>query len=108
MHIQPAAVIFDASGPAQRRTGSTPAVRPTQTSTPGLEEVRAATHEIQKFVDNFMTALRFSIDDHSGRVIVSVVDTNTQKLVRQIPSAEVIQIARTLDHVQGLLFNTKA
>lgn len=108
MHIQPAAPAFEVPGPAPNKTGSTHSVQPESAPIPSVEETRVAAQEIQKFVDNFMTALRFSVDDESGRVIVSVVDTDTQKLVRQIPSAEVMQIACTLDHVQGLFFNSKA
>lgn len=53
--------------------------------------------------------VEFSIDDSSDhRIVVRIVDQQTQEIIRQIPSEEALQIAKGLDRVQGLLIHQKA
>jgi len=71
-------------------------------------QVKQAVQKIQGTVDNLAHNLRFSIDEDTGKTIIKVMDVHTEEVIRQIPSEEAIEIARTLDKVQGLLFNGKA
>jgi flagellar protein FlaG len=41
-------------------------------------------------------------------MVVAVVDAETQEVIRQIPSEEVLAIAARLDEARGLLFEGKA
>jgi|CXWL01.1.fsa_nt_gi flagellar protein FlaG len=72
------------------------------------EQIRQAVQNIQSAVDNLAHNLRFSIDEDTGKTIIKVVDAHTDEIIRQFPTEEAIEIARTLDKVQGLLFNDKA
>lgn len=72
------------------------------------EQVKQAVQKIQGTVDNLAHNLRFSIDEDTGKTIIKVMDAHTNEVIRQIPSKEAVEIARTLDKVQGLLFNGKA
>ena len=72
------------------------------------EQIRQAVQNIQGAVDNLAHNLRFSIDEDTGKTIIKVVDAHTDEVIRQFPTEEAIEIARTLDKVQGLLFNDKA
>lgn len=72
------------------------------------EQVKQAVQKIQGTVDNLAHNLRFSIDEDTGKTIIKVTDAHTDEVIRQIPSKEAVEIARTLDKVQGLLFNGKA
>ncbi len=72
------------------------------------EQVKQAVQKIQGSVDNLAQNLRFSVDEDTGKTIIKVVDAHTDELIRQIPTEEAVEIARTLDKVQGLLFNGKA
>ena len=85
---------------------STP--KPAPASEPTRDEVREAVKEIQRSVANNSTNLQFSVDEDTGRTIVSVIDTETRQVVRQIPSEEVMRMSRALDRMQGLLFSGKA
>jgi flagellar protein FlaG len=75
---------------------------------PSAEDLREAVKAIQKVVGNNTTNLQFSVDEKTGRTIVSVIDAETRQVVRQIPSEEVMRMARTLDRMQGLFVNGKA
>lgn len=52
--------------------------------------------------------LLFSIDNDTGKTVVKVVDSVTDKVIRQIPSEELIAIAKALDKFQGLLLKQEA
>lgn len=72
------------------------------------QEVKQAVEQIQETVNNLAQNLQFSIDEDTGKTVVKILDSQTQEVIRQFPSEEAIAIARTLDKVQGLLFNDKA
>jgi flagellar protein FlaG len=52
--------------------------------------------------------VEFSLDADSGRVVVKIIDSATQEVVRQIPMEEMLALAKALDKFQGLLLQTKA
>jgi flagellar protein FlaG len=54
------------------------------------------------------SGLEFSVDEESHRTVVKVVDQQTKELIRQMPSAEALEISKALDRVQGMLINQKA
>jgi flagellar protein FlaG len=47
--------------------------------------------------------LSFRIDQGSGRTVITVVDAVTKEVIRQIPSEEVLAVARALEAFTGLL-----
>lgn len=70
------------------------------------KEVREAVDNIQKFVAQTTRDITFSIDEDAG-FMVKVIDRNSQDVIRQIPSEEVVAIARALDKLQGLFVRDK-
>jgi len=52
--------------------------------------------------------LDFSIDDSTGEVVVKVVDSESGKLIRQMPSEEVLKLAKQLDDMRSLMFKAEA
>ncbi|MDB5918690.1 MAG: flagellar protein FlaG [Massilia sp.] len=52
--------------------------------------------------------LEFSIDEDSARSIVKVVDTDTNEVIRQMPSKEALEISKALEHLDSLLIRDKA
>ena len=79
-----------------------------ETNTESKQHIQKAVEKIQDAVTNLARNLRFSIDEDSGRTIIKVMDAHTDEVIRQIPTKEAMEIAHTLDRVQGLLFNDKA
>jgi flagellar protein FlaG len=55
-----------------------------------------------------LQSIEFSMDKETNRTIVKVVDTATQKVLRQIPNEEVIAISKTLGKLQGLMIRQTA
>ena len=77
---------------------------------PSPKQLAAAVEQIQKTVARSTTAqnLQFSIDKDTNKTVVRVIDSETGELVRQIPSEEVMAIARSIDSMRSLLLDHKA
>ena len=75
---------------------------------PSLDEVRDAVKQVEEAISTKAQDLRFSIDDESGKTVVKIIDETTQTVLRQIPSEEMLEIAKALDKMQGLLVRQKA
>lgn len=72
------------------------------------KQVEKAVDDVQRFVETMNNSLQFSIDDDSGRTVVKVVDKQTDEVLRQIPSEEMLDIARALGKLKGLLVEQTA
>lgn len=72
------------------------------------DKLKAAVQEIDKFVKSIQRNLEFSIDEGSGQVVVKVIASDTGEVVRQLPSAEALKIADSLQNAHSLLFEAKA
>lgn len=72
------------------------------------DEVQSAVKQINEFIAPMMQSIQFSTDADSGRVVVKVVDSETQKVLRQIPNEEVLAISKTLGKLQGLIIRQTA
>lgn len=68
------------------------------------EAVSAINSQVQRISQN----LKFSVDHDSGRVVVKIVDGETDQVIRQIPSEEALAISHALDKLQGLIIQQKA
>ena len=55
-----------------------------------------------------LQSIEFSLDQDSNRMVVKVVDTSTNKVLRQIPNEEALSISKSLGRLQGLMINKTA
>jgi flagellar protein FlaG len=67
-----------------------------------------ALKNINKSMQALGQNLEFSVDADTDRTIVKVIDQDTKEVIRQMPTAEALEIAKALDRVQGLLIRQKA
>ncbi len=76
------------------------------------EALDRAVSRLQEYVQVVRRNLEFSIDETTDRLVVKVVDAETEEVVRQIPSEEALALARRLQEAraeqQGLLLSTEA
>ena len=68
-------------------------------------EIDVAVDQIQKIADMFNRELKFQVNDEIERVVVKVIDTSTDKVIREIPSQEVQRFHLQLEETVGLLFD---
>jgi flagellar protein FlaG len=76
--------------------------------TVSVDEIKQAVQDINKSMRSLSQGLEFTVDTDSERPVVKVVDMETRELIRQIPSAEALDFAKTLDQVLGKLIRQQA
>ncbi|MFB0934207.1 MAG: flagellar protein FlaG [Propionivibrio sp.] len=113
-HASPHFTTLDSAGNA-RLSGSVSKALPSREtadnqpqSEAGKISIHEAVNRIEKIVAATNSEIKFSVDAETGIDVVKVIDKATDKVIRQIPSEEMIAIAKTLDKLQGLLFKGKA
>ncbi len=80
------------------------------------ESFERVVSELESFVQNSQRNLNFHIDDKTGRVIVSVVDSTNDSVIRQIPSEEMLVLSHRIQEfmdehqfeMKGMLLELKA
>lgn len=71
-----------------------------------LAEVKESVSVIRKVVEATMgTKLQFSVNEKLGRIVVSILDPNTNKIIREIPSKDVQKMQVRIRETIGLLFD---
>ncbi len=73
-----------------------------------VETANSAAQAFKLFVQDIQRNLDFSVDDSSGQVVVKVIDGESGKLIRQIPSEELLRLSERLEDMRSLLFKAQA
>ncbi len=69
------------------------------------DEIDAAIVALEDLNRHFETHLNFSKDESTGDTIVKIINSETDEVVRQIPSEEILRIASKMQDVIGVLFD---
>jgi flagellar protein FlaG len=107
----PVNVNENAPPPAQPKTAAPVQIAdPVQkaASPPNMQQLADAVKSINKTLQEQSQGVEFAVDGDTDRMIVKVIDHETKEVLRQIPSEEVLAIAKALDKAQGLLLQQKA
>lgn len=64
--------------------------------------------EINQAMQAWNTGMRFEIDEDTQQLVVSIIDSTSGDVIRQIPSEEVLHVAKMITQFQGNLISTKA
>jgi len=78
------------------------------TKTPSKEQLQDVVKAANDLIKPYNNALQFSIDKDTGTTVVKVIDTNTKEVIKQMPSEEMLAMAKALDQLKGLLVKQKA
>jgi flagellar protein FlaG len=100
------------AGGAEPKPSAAPAQPGTQQGrgAPTLAELKAAVEQANRQLDQSNRELTFVFDDTLGRMLVKIVDTRTNTVIRQVPSEEMLAAARALSgaSTRGTLLRDKA
>ncbi|CEM61596.1 flagellar biosynthesis protein FlaG [Treponema phagedenis] len=69
------------------------------------EELAKAIERIRKISDMFGRKLQFRVNKAIDQVVVKVIDSNTDKVIREVPSAEIQKLQERIKETIGLLFD---
>ena len=82
-------------------------------------ELSASVNELSRAVQTIERKLEFRIDDTSGRTVITVRDSKSDEVIRQIPSDQLLELSARLQEIetdkttnpgveaQGVLFTSK-
>jgi flagellar protein FlaG len=85
-----------------KATGVNEAAEPTR------EVVAKAAAKLQEFVSKMGRNLSFSVDETTGYNVVRVINPQTGELIRQLPSEELLKIARDFERLNNVLVSQRA
>lgn len=85
-----------------------PAKLPEQKDQENQQQVSSAIKDISSFFQMAQRSLEFSLDDVSGQMVMQIKDTETNRVIRQIPGEDVLKLAKRLDDLTGVLFKAQA
>ncbi|NOR71179.1 MAG: hypothetical protein GQ532_16015 [Methylomarinum sp.] len=60
------------------------------------EDLSSAIAKISEHIQNVQRDLVFSVDEESGRNVVTIKDARSDEVIRQYPSEEILSLARNL------------
>ncbi|MEW6764737.1 MAG: flagellar protein FlaG [Pseudomonadota bacterium] len=79
---------------------------------PSPEALQRAVSEVKDYIQSFRRDLNLNYDDETGRLVIKVIDRDTEEVVRQIPSEEVLSFIHNMlrlgDDREGVLLKEKA
>ncbi len=115
--IQSGARLQNATPSAAPTGRSQPAAAPrpvedARTEIPSVDDKRAVARQVVEELNYELEvrsiALRFSVDESADQIVVTITDTGTGKVIRQVPPVENLRISAHLREVLGALLNTTA
>lgn len=72
------------------------------------EQLQELTSELNKRMNNFSENIKFGVNDKADSIVVSVVEQNNEKKIKELSSEDANKLFRRLDYVLGVLFDNKA
>ena len=75
---------------------------------PSREQLNQAVSDLNQSSQMKTQGLEFSIDEDSQRTVVKVIDQETKEVLRQIPTKEALELAKTFDSAKGSLISQSA
>lgn len=95
--------------PARRsRQGDAQVQQPHQQKKLSQEEVERIVREVNENLQAMHTELNFSVDKETEKIVLKIVNSKTQEVIRQIPPEEALRIASRLSKLLGLLIDGNA
>jgi flagellar protein FlaG len=112
LHVTPLATKQD-NEVELNRTSSIQAVVETKNEERAKEDeaskdLNKVAEELTDMLSLMRKGLTFSVDDDSGRQVISVKDIASGDVIRQIPTEEALNLAEKLSEFSGLLTKTEA
>jgi len=71
------------------------------------EELQNLTQKLNKEMEPLNPDIKFHYNDRVNELVVNVIDKNTDKVIRKIPSDEALKIMEKMRELVGALFDDK-
>ncbi len=71
-------------------------------------DIQDTVQELNSMAQDLHRELRFSVDGETGDTIIKIIDQQTDEVIRQIPSEELIELRQRLAAATGAIFSDSA
>ena len=71
-------------------------------SQPSREQIESSVVKIADYVQSIQRNLSFSLDESTGYTVLIVTDSETDEVIRQLPSDEVLKLAQKLNELREM------
>ena len=72
---------------------------------PSASQLKQSLEDINTALASFSISVQFQVDPDYKDLIVRIVDQDSGKLIRQMPTEDVVRISKAMDNLKGLLFS---
>ena len=72
-----------------------------------VKERDGIVNQLNKTLEAFDTHVNLSIDDKSHQTVIKVIDNESGKVVRQIPSEQLLRISERITELLGVIYDEK-
>jgi flagellar protein FlaG len=62
--------------------------------------------QIHALTEDGLYSVRFENDEKANELVVKIVDTETEEVLRQVPAEELLKLSARLEEVRGNIVNT--
>jgi flagellar protein FlaG len=101
---KPALSIIGSYGDDQGRRKTTEKVKKAEP----IVDVEAVAQELNNTLRMMDTKIAFSVDRSTSRVVISVINAETQEVIRQIPPDDMLHLAARIKELLGVIFDATA
>jgi flagellar protein FlaG len=81
---------------------------PTPAPTPTKEQVEQAAARVKDLLRGTTSHLEIEIDPDLHKVVIKILNGESGEIIRQIPTQEILDLAKNLDEPKGLLVRERA
>lgn len=71
------------------------------------QDISDAVEKLNKTIQIFNKKMKMSYDEESQRVVVKIIDSETNKVIREIPTQEVLEFIHRLHQMVGVFIDSK-
>ena len=69
------------------------------------EEALAVASFLEEYMTILQTSIGFSVNESVNRIVITVTNKDTNEVIRQIPSEEMIELQEKMKELTGLIFS---
>lgn len=80
----------------------------TENSEEQKDKLNQAIEKLNETAKVFNRSLKFKMHEATHRTMISVVDTDTDKVIREIPGEEALDMVAEMQEYMGMIFDKKA
>ncbi|AOX99304.1 flagellar protein FlaG [Jeongeupia sp. USM3] len=101
-----AAAVQSANGSVASNPDAVQALTPKQQAAAVEDAVKKLNETVQSMQPE--VGVEFSVDKDTQIPLIKVIDTQSKEVIRQLPTEEALNIAKSIDKLRGLLVRDKA